>query len=72
MSDQPALTLLQLEPCDRQLLAVLEKQFGANSPEVVSTLTSEAQVLRTLGRPKEAESVEDRLASIRSATMVRP
>jgi hypothetical protein len=62
----------QLEPCDRQLLAVLEKQYGANSPEVVSTLTSEAQVLRTLGRPKEAESVEDRLASIRSATMVRP
>jgi hypothetical protein len=61
----------KLEPCNRQLITVLEKQYGANSPQLVSTLTSEAQVLRPLGRPKEAASVEDRLASIRSAIMVR-
>jgi tetratricopeptide (TPR) repeat protein len=62
----------KLEPCDRQLLVVLEKQFGPNSPQLVSTLTSEAQALRNLGRAKEAADVEDRLASIRSSTMNRP
>jgi tetratricopeptide (TPR) repeat protein len=62
----------KLEPCDRQLLVVLEKQFGPNSPQLVSTLASEAQALRNLRRPKEAADVEDRLASIRSSTMNRP
>jgi len=59
----------KLEPYNRQMIAVLEKQFGANSPQLVSTLTSEAHTLRSLGRPKEATDVENRLASIRSATM---
>jgi tetratricopeptide (TPR) repeat protein len=62
----------KLEPCDRQLLAVIEKQYGTTSPQLVSTLTSEAHALRTLGRSQEAASVEYRLATIRSATMTRP
>jgi tetratricopeptide (TPR) repeat protein len=62
----------KLEPCNRQTLAILEKQYGPNSPQLASTLTSEARALRGLGRAKEAEDVENRLASIRSSTMNRP
>jgi hypothetical protein len=58
-----------LEPCDRQLLVVLEKQYGPKSPQLASTLASESQALRSLGRAKEAADVDNRLASIRSATM---
>jgi tetratricopeptide (TPR) repeat protein len=54
------------EPCDRHLLAVLEKQHGANSPVLASTLTSEAQALRSLGRAEEAAKVEERLKSIQA------
>jgi hypothetical protein len=62
----------KLEPYDRQLLAVLEKQFGPNSPQLATTLTSEAHALRSLGRSQEAADVENRLASIRSATISTP
>jgi hypothetical protein len=57
--------LEKLEPCDRQLLSALEKQFGASSPQLVGTLTSEAQALRNLGRTKEAADVDNRLTAIR-------
>jgi hypothetical protein len=59
----------KLEPYNSQLIAVLEKQFGPNSPQLAGTLDKEAQTLRTLGRTQEATKVEDRLASIRSSTM---
>jgi hypothetical protein len=62
----------KLELYDRQLLAVLEKQFGPNSPQLATTLTSEAHALHSLRREKEAADVENRLASIRSATMTTP
>jgi tetratricopeptide (TPR) repeat protein len=62
----------KLEPYIRQLLAVAEKQFGPNSPQLAPVLTSEAHTLRSLGRAEEAADVENRLASIRSATMNTP
>src|SRR5437879_7908471 len=46
------------EPCDRQILAVVEKQYGANSPVLLPTLTSEAQALRRLGRRSEDHTSE--------------
>ena len=57
------------EPCYRQLLIIGEKQFGANSPMLSPLLASESQALRALGRPTEADDVDQRLASIRAATM---
>jgi len=51
---------------------VLEKQYGPNSPQLITTLTSEAHALRNLGRAKEAEDVENHLAAIRFATVNRP
>jgi len=62
----------KVEAYDRQLLAVAEKQFGPNSPQLAPVLSSEAHALRSLGRAKEAADVENRLASIRSATMTSP
>lgn len=55
--------------CDQQLLVVLEKQYGAKSPVLVSTLVSEGKALRSLGRSQEADKVDERVAAIRAATM---
>ena len=55
--------------CDQQLLVVLEKQYGAKSPVLVSTLVSEAKAFRSLGRSQEADKMDERVASIRAATM---
>ncbi len=57
----------KLETCDRRLLAVLEKQFGPDSPVLVSTLTSDAQALRRLGRSADAAKVEKRSKSIQAS-----
>jgi hypothetical protein len=57
------------EPCDRQLLSVLEKQWGENSLQLLSTLKSEAQALRSLGRITEATAVEQRIKSIQATAM---
>jgi hypothetical protein len=59
----------KLETCDRHLLTILEKQYGPDSPVLTSTLKSEAQALRSLGRADEATQVDKRMASIRAATM---
>ena len=57
------------EPCDRQLLAVLEKQWGENSLQLVSTLKSQAQAFRALGRNEEATKIEQRIKSIQATAM---
>ncbi|MGA8222870.1 MAG: hypothetical protein WB780_14560, partial [Candidatus Acidiferrales bacterium] len=62
----------KLETYERQLVGVLEKQFGPNSPQLVPALSTEAHALRDLGRATEATDVENRLAAIRSATMNTP
>jgi tetratricopeptide (TPR) repeat protein len=55
--------------CNRQLLAVLEKQFGESSPQLVNTLASQAKALRKLGQTAEADKIDQRLAQIRATTM---
>jgi hypothetical protein len=62
----------KVEIYGRQLITVLEKQFGPNSPQLAPALTIEARALRNLGRANEATDVENRLATIRSATMSTP
>jgi ABC-type transporter Mla subunit MlaD len=52
----------KLEPYNSQLIAVLGKQFGPNSPQLAGTLDKEAQTLRTLGRTQE--KLDDAHASI--------
>jgi tetratricopeptide (TPR) repeat protein len=56
------------EPRNRQMLAILEKQYGPQSPVIVSVLITEAKMLRELGRQQEAAKFEQRALSIRSAT----
>jgi hypothetical protein len=56
------------EPRYRQLLAALEKQFGPDSPVLLSVLTDEAKALRELGRTEQAEKYEQRAQTIRTAT----
>jgi tetratricopeptide (TPR) repeat protein len=59
----------QAVACNRQLLAVLEKQFGESSPQLVNTLASQAKALRKLGQTAEADKIDQRLAQIRTRTM---
>jgi hypothetical protein len=54
-------------PCHARLVAIAEKQYGANSPYLIRELTAEAQALRQLGRADEAAKVEQRTQSIQSA-----
>jgi len=56
-------------PCNERYIGILEKQYGANSPVLVPLLTSDAKELRSLGRNDEASKLDDRVASIRAATM---
>ena len=57
------------EACDSHLLEILEKQYGANSPVLLSTLTSDAKALRTLGRADKAAEIEKKIESIRTAAV---
>jgi tetratricopeptide (TPR) repeat protein len=56
------------DPRYRQMLAILEKQYGPESPVILSVLTTEARMLRELGRTEEAAEFERRAESIRAAT----
>ena len=67
--DKPA----KLEPCDRQLVAALDKQqTGSDTRFLESTLAREAKTLRTLARPEEAAQVEQRLKSLRPSAAINP
>lgn len=57
------------EPCYEHYLRVAEKEFGPTSPQIVPLLISQAAVLRKVGRDADADAVEHRAATIRSATM---
>lgn len=59
----------QSDACNRKLLTVLEKQYGANSPVIVSVLENDSKALRGMGRKTDADAVDKRVASIRAATM---
>jgi hypothetical protein len=55
------------ESCHGRIVAIAEKQFGADSPYLVRDLTAEAQALRQLGRSDDAAKIEKRTQSIQSA-----
>jgi tetratricopeptide (TPR) repeat protein len=62
----------KLDPCDRRLIAAIEKQYGPNTAFLEQTLTREAKTLRTLGRAAEAAQVEQRLKSLQPSAAVNP
>jgi len=53
------------QPCWHRSTAILVKQYGEQSPNIVSALTNEAQALRRIGRTNEAVQLEKRSDSIR-------
>jgi len=55
------------QPCHARLVALVEKQFGFDSPYLVRDLTAEADALRKLGRAGEADLIQKRLQSLQSA-----
>jgi hypothetical protein len=55
------------EPRYRQLLAAMEKQFGPDSPVLISLLADESKTLHELGRTEEAAKVDKRLQTLRTA-----
>jgi tetratricopeptide (TPR) repeat protein len=57
------------DACDQRMIALVEKQYGKNSPAMVPILMSDAKALRALGRNTDAEAMEQRVAQIRSTSM---
>lgn len=55
------------DPRYRQMLAILERQYGPESPVLLSVLTAEASMLHQLGRADEAAQFEKRAETIRAA-----
>jgi tetratricopeptide (TPR) repeat protein len=62
----------KLEPYDRRLISILEKQSGPDTHVLESTLAREAKTLRTLGRSQEAAEVERRLKSLQPSAANNP
>jgi tetratricopeptide (TPR) repeat protein len=59
----------QVDACDHHLLAILQKQYGPDSPLLVNVLVDDSKQLHALGRTADADAVDRRIASIRAATM---
>jgi tetratricopeptide (TPR) repeat protein len=59
----------KMEPCASQLVSVLEKEYGADSSTLLPALGSHARALRGLGRNDDAARLENRITSIRQASM---
>jgi hypothetical protein len=57
------------EPCEKQLEAVVAKQYGEDSPVLVTVLQHESTALRGNAKPDEADVVDEKIAAIRAATM---
>ena len=53
------------QPCWHRATGILEKQYDEQSPNLVPSLTSEAQALRRLERDGEAAQLEKRANAIR-------
>jgi tetratricopeptide (TPR) repeat protein len=62
----------KLEPYDRKLISLLEKEPGPDTSYLEQTLTREAKTLRTLGRPEEAGKIEQRLKSLQPTAASNP
>jgi tetratricopeptide (TPR) repeat protein len=59
----------ETDACDQHLLAILQKQYGKDTPFTVPILASDAKALRALGRRSDADAVERRVAVIRASTI---
>lgn len=59
----------EADGCYQQLLPIVEKQYGKNSPVEVPILTADAKALRGMGRSTDADALEQRVAAIRAGTM---
>lgn len=57
------------EPYYRRIIALIEKQYGPNTPILEAVLVKDAAALRSLGRTNEADQVDQRLTSLRASTM---
>lgn len=62
----------KLEACDRRLIAILEKEQGPDTRYLEDSLAREAKTLRALGRPEEADKVEQRLKSLQPSAANSP
>jgi tetratricopeptide (TPR) repeat protein len=62
----------KLEPYDRRLLSLLEKDPGPDTRYLEQVLAWEAKTLRTLGRSDEAEKIEQRLKSLQPSAASNP
>ena len=54
------------EPLFKRALAIYEKAFGKNHPDVATTCDSMAGLYRQIGKEDEAENLEARARKIRS------
>lgn len=53
--------------CHARIVALEEKQFGAESPYLVRDLTAEAAALRKLGRNDDAAKLEKRTQALQTS-----
>ena len=56
------------EPLATRALALREKAFGSNNPQLVNTMHNLAELYRTLGRNAEAEALNKRAEAIKQKT----
>jgi tetratricopeptide (TPR) repeat protein len=59
----------KVAPCQAHMLEIMEKQYGPDNPILISTLTSEAQALRKIGRNDEAAKIEQRIKSLQATAV---
>jgi tetratricopeptide (TPR) repeat protein len=55
------------EPCWDRAAEIMDKQYGKNSPNLVKSFATEADMLRHVGKTREAEMLEQRVAKIQQA-----
>jgi hypothetical protein len=58
------------QPCWHRATGLMEKQYGENSPNLVASLTNEANALRQLGRKEDADQLDERLRKIHRTAQV--
>ena len=56
------------EPLATRALALREKAFGPNNPQLVNTIHNLAELYRTLGRTAEADALNKRAEAIKQKT----
>lgn len=52
-------------PCDQEIVSIVEKQFGPDSPNLIHALEFESRALRHLGKTEDADRADTRLSDLR-------